>query len=161
MPLRRYAEGTNVAAENSQAEIRGLLAKHGVMHQAWAESPERAALQFVLFGLPYRFEVERPTEEEMRARYRAEGGYSPNNVAWEARVEGEWKRRWRARLLWLKATLEFAVGEGKEEVERMLLPYLSLPGGKTMSTWAAEQLPAAFRDGAMPPLQLTTKTKSK
>lgn len=72
----------------------------------------------------------------------------------EARAEAEWRRRWRARLLWLKATLEFAAGEGPEEVAAALMAHLVLPSGDTMQRWAARELPSAYRDGAMPPLLL-------
>jgi hypothetical protein len=143
----RYAEGTSVRVEQSQAEIRTLLSKHGVRHFAYGEDPDRAAIQFSLHGLPYRFEVLRPTIEDLRSRFRT-------NVDWTNRIEKEWRRRWRARLLWLKATLEFAADEGPDAVSEALLAYLVLPGGKTMGSWAEAQLPGAYREGAMPPLML-------
>lgn len=147
----RYAEGTNVSVDKTQNEIRALLAKHGVKHFAYAEEPTRAAIQFALHGLPYRFEVIRPTEAEVRAIY--SHLYSPQ-VDWAKRIEGEWRRRWRARLLWLKATLEFAADEGTDAVSQALLAYLVLPGGSTMGAWADKQLPDAYREGKMPPLML-------
>lgn len=155
--MRRYAEGTTVPAEQSQGEIRGLLAKHGVERFAMVDGPEGAAVQFVFGGLPYRFEVRKPTVEELQKEYAAEGGTGWGNVDWLGRVEREWKRRWRARVLWLKATLEFAAGEGPEEMERTLLPYLVLPGGGTLSAWTAQQLPGAYRNGSMPPLLLGSR----
>jgi hypothetical protein len=114
------------------------------------DGPEGAAVQFVHGGLTYRFEVRKPTVDELRDEYRREGGTGWGNVDWRGRVEREWKRRWRARVLWLKATLEFAAGEGAEEMERALLPYLVLPGGRTLATWTREQLPDGFRNGSMP-----------
>ena len=145
----RYAEGTSVSVERSQDEIRRLLAKHGVRHFAFAEMPERAAIQFSLHGLPYRFDVDRPTQQDLQGRYR-------DNRDWPGRIEKEWRRRWRARLLWLKATLEFAADEGPDAVAQSLLAYLVLPGGSTMGAWAERQLPEAYRDGSMPPLMLTS-----
>jgi hypothetical protein len=35
------------------------------------------------------------------------------------------------------------------------MAHLVLPNGTTMQTWAAKQLPDAYRDGVMPALQLT------
>lgn len=164
--MSRYAEGTTVAVAVSQAEIRTLLARHGCQHFATAEEPERAAIQFILGGLPYRFTVERADPDVLRQAYIDEQvakgrqhKYTIESRAsymdWPAKAEAEWKRRWRARLLWLKATLEFATGEGADEVAAALMAHLVLPNGSTMQTWAAKQLPAAFRDGVMPPLMLT------
>ena len=149
----RYAEGTSVSVERSQEEIRRLLAKHGVRHFAFAEMPERAAIQFTLHGLPYRFEVERPTIASLAGRYR-------DNRDWNGRIEREWRRRWRARLLWMKATLEFAADEGPDAVQQALLAHLVLPGGTTMGAWAEKQLPGAYADGRMPPLMLTSGEES-
>jgi hypothetical protein len=143
----RYAEGTSVRVEQSQTEIRALLSKHGVKHFAYAEEPTRAAIQFSLHGLPYRFEVVKPTISDIRSRFRT-------NAGWDDRIEKEWRRRWRARLLWLRATLEFAADEGPDAVSQALLAYLVLPGGTTMGQWADKQLPDAYRDGAMPPLMI-------
>lgn len=155
--MARYAEGTRVPVEVSQAEIRTLLARHGCKHFATAEEPDRAAIQFILNGLPYRFTVERISADQVAAEYQARrrSGMRYDLDDYGAKAEAEWRRRWRARLLWLKATLEFASGEGPDEVAAALMAHLVLPGGSTMQTWAAKQLPDAFANGVMPPLQLT------
>lgn len=36
MVTKRFAEGTTVSVESSRGEISGILAKHGVIRQAWA-----------------------------------------------------------------------------------------------------------------------------
>lgn len=155
--MARYAEGTTVEVVVTQGEIRTLLARHGCQHFATAEEPERAAIQFILNGLPYRFTVERTSAAEIKAAYHARRrpGQPYELRDYAAKAEGEWKRRWRARLLWLKATLEFASGEGPDEVAAALMAHLVLPGGSTMQSWAAKQLPDAYRDGVMPPLMLS------
>jgi hypothetical protein len=154
--VTRYAEGTTVPVEQSQAEIRSLLARHGCKHFATAEEPGRSAIQFVLNGLPYRFTVEHPTAGQMEEAYVAR---RRPGMRWELdyqrQAAAEWRRRWRARLLWLKATLEFASGEGADEVAAALMAHLVLPGGATMQTWAARELPGAYANGKMPVLQLT------
>jgi hypothetical protein len=164
--MARYAEGTRVDVEVSQAEIRSLLRRHGCEHFATADEPTRAAIQFILGGLPYRFTVERPDPAVLRAEYVEEAvgrgtqykstiENRASYIDWNVKAGGEWRRRWRARLLWLKATLEFATGEGADEVAQALLAHLVLPTGETMGGWTAKQLPDAFANGAMPPLQLT------
>jgi hypothetical protein len=162
--MARYAEGTTVPVEQSQAEIRGLLARHGVTAYGTAEGTGkdgtyRSAIQFVLNGLPYRFDVEKPDPELYRAEYertRQRGQPYAHSIDFNARATREWKRRWRARLLWLKATLEFASGEGDAEVERALLSYLVLPDSRTtMFEHAQRELPHAYAEGRMPALMLT------
>jgi hypothetical protein len=117
---RRYAEGTSVSAERSQDEIRSLLRKHGADRFAFAEAPEGAHIQFSLRGQQYRFTVDRPTTAD-----------APRGTqsTWRDR---EWRRRWRARLLWLKATLEFAADEDSDQLRTALLAYLLLKDGRTV-----------------------------
>lgn len=128
--MKRYAEGTAVSVESSRGEITGILTKHGVKRQAWASEPEGDMLQFELAGYQFRFTIPRPTVEDVKADYRARGGdwsrvYDPT-----AKVSAEWRRRWRANVLLLKAKLEFADGE-TSTVLRELLPYALLRDGRT------------------------------
>lgn len=133
MTLRRFAEGTTVTVESSRAEISGILTKHGVRRQAWASEPEGDTLQFELEGYQYRFRIERPTAKELWERWKADGKtpqalkYLPN----DAQVQAEWRRRWRANVLLLKAKLEFASGEASTVI-RELMPYALLKDGRTL-----------------------------
>ncbi len=131
MAVRRYAEGTKVSVESSRGEITGILAKHGVQRMGWMATPEGDELLFELGGGQYRLQIRRPTLEEVRARYVAEGGrwnlvYDP-----QAKVDAEWRRRWRANVLLLKAKLEF-IDAGDTTIERELLPYRVLTDGRTL-----------------------------
>jgi hypothetical protein len=121
---KRYAEGTSVSVESSRGEITGILAKHGVQRQAWASEPEGDMLQFELGGYNYRFRIARPTMDEMKKEY-------PNAYDWSAKIGHEWRRRWRANVLLLKAKLEFADGEAST-VMRELMPYALLKDGRTL-----------------------------
>lgn len=131
--VRRFAEGTTVTVEQSRGEISGILAKHGVARQAWASEPEGDMLQFELAGFTYRFKVARPTAKELHDRWKSDGKsavalrYLPN----ESQVQAEWRRRWRANVLLLKAKLEFASGEAST-VMRELMPYALLRDGRTL-----------------------------
>jgi hypothetical protein len=53
--------------------------------------------------------------------------YLPN----DAQVAAEWRRRWRANVLLLKAKLEFASGDAST-VTRELMPYAVLADGRTL-----------------------------
>lgn len=122
--MTRYAEGTSVSVQASMGEITGILTKHGVLRQMWATEPERDTLQFELNGQVYRFRIERPTVDDIYRMF-------PNHRDTDAKVAAEWRRRWRASVLLLKAKLEFADGE-TTTVSRELLPYAMLKDGRTL-----------------------------
>ena len=149
--MRRFAEGTTVSVEASRGEISGLLTKHGVIRQAWAQEPERDTLQFELQGHVYRFVMERPTTEGLHAQWIADGKpptttkYLPN----DNQVQAEWRRRWRANVLLLKAKLEFAEGDASTVI-RELMPYAVLVDGRTLEE--------AVLDGRAGPKLLAART---
>jgi len=137
--MSRYAEGTTVSVESSRGEITGILAKHGVQRMGWYTEPERDVLQFEIErdvlqfeieGRGYRLHIDRPTAAELREQRGREYTY-PDNVDWDKKAADEWRRRWRANVLLLKAKLEFADGE-TSTVERELMPYMLLKDGRTL-----------------------------
>lgn len=125
----KYAEGTKVPVESSRGEITGILAKHGVQRMGWQTGPEGDQLLFELNGNRYRFEIVKPTLEEVKADYVANGGRWNLVYDEDAKVAAEWRRRWRANVLLIKAKLEFADG-GDTSVEREFMPYLLVAGGR-------------------------------
>jgi hypothetical protein len=128
--MSRYAEGTKVSVESSRGELSGILAKHGVVRQGWFSEPEADTLQFELKGGSYRLTIIRPTLAEVRQMY-------PNAYDHNAKLDQEWRRRWRAHVLLLKAKLEFADGEASS-VARELLPYRMLASGITLEQAIAD-----------------------
>ena len=58
-------------------------------------------------------------------------------------MAAEWRRRWRANVLLLKAKLEFADGE-TSTVERELMPFLLTAGGQTLGDLIATEAGAAL-----------------
>jgi hypothetical protein len=128
---RRFAEGTDVSVERSRGEITGILTSHGVLRQAWASEPEGDTLQFELQNYTYRFKITRPTLAEVKAQHEADGHRWSLVYDQQAKVDAEWRRRWRANVLLLKAKLEFADGEAST-VLRELMPYALLKGGMTL-----------------------------
>lgn len=144
--MARYAEGTTVSTDKSLGEMRALLTKHDASHFAYGSGPDGDAIQFRLNGRMYRFDIQAvdPTEYTHDAR-----GYLRTDAQHKSMVEGEWRRRWRARLLWLKAQLEFAEGD-PEAMARNLLPDLVLPDGKTFFEYADPQIDAMYSLGTMP-----------
>jgi hypothetical protein len=128
---RRFAEGTDVSVDRSRGEITGILTAHGVQRQAWASDPEGDHLRFELAGFQYLFRIPRPSLEEVRAQWIADGRDWSRVFDPKAKVEAEWRRRWRANVLLLKAKLEFAEGEASTVV-RELMPYAVLRDGRTL-----------------------------
>ena len=146
--MGRYAEGTEVPVGRSIDQIRAILLGAGATHYAYGEGPDNAGVQFALGGLHYRFTVARPSWDDISDRYGA-----PGRVDQARAVDAEWRRRWRARHLWVKAQIEFAAVEPTAFAEAML-GFAVLPDGRTLGDWAKPQLASAYERGAMPPLLL-------
>lgn len=128
---RRYAEGTIVTVESSRGEITGILAKHGVARMGWTTEPEQDVLMFELGGGSYRFNIKRPTAQSLWEVWKADGRSQLKYLPNEAQVQAEWRRRWRANVLLLKAKLEF-IDSGDTTLDRELLPYRVLKNGSTI-----------------------------
>jgi len=130
MSPKRYAEGTQVSVESSRGEITGILAKHGVVSMMWGTEPMGDVLQFSLQGKSFRFVIAKPRPEEVRERDGGQYTY-PGNIDWVAKTAQEWKRRWRAHVLLLKAKLEFIEG-GDTTLEKEFMPYMLTSDGRTI-----------------------------
>src|SRR5262245_41391127 len=140
---RRYAEGTTVSVDSSRGQITGILTAHGVKRQAWASDEEKGdTLHFELAGYQFRFFIEKPTAQSLYDQWMRDG-HSTKWLPNDNQVAAEWRRRWRANVLLLKAKLEFAEGEAST-VLRELLPYAVLKDGRVL-----EQ---AILDGGTVPL---------
>lgn len=134
--MARYAEGTTVTVERSRGEISGILATHGVERMGWQTSPEGDELLFELAGHRFRFQIIKPTWADVERQLR-EDGRDPSRVYDpDAKVAAEWRRRWRANVLLLKAKLEF-IDSGDTTIERELLPYMLTSGGQTLGELVA------------------------
>lgn len=123
-----YAEGTTTSVESSRAEIAGILAKHGVLRQGFISEPEGDTLQFELDGHQFRLTIARPSMDEVKQVYAHL--YSPQ-VDWPAKLDAEWRRRWRANVLLLKAKLEFADGVTSTVTDE-LMPYMLVSPSTTL-----------------------------
>lgn len=127
----RYAEGTTVSVESSRGEISGILGKHQVTRQAWASEPDGDMVQFELDGNQYRLRIAKPTQAEIFKLF-------PNHRDTDAKLAAEWRRRWRATVLLLKAKLEFAAGDGPSTIANELMPYLLVGPNKTLGEVIAD-----------------------
>ncbi len=136
--MTRYAEGTKVEVSSSRGEISGILSKHGILRQGWWSEPNGDGVQFEYMGGVYRLSIPHPTVEEIRKRDSRNYSY-PTNIDWDAKTAQEWRRRWRATVLLLKAKLEFAADGDVTSLQRELLPYRLLQDGSTIEQAVAAQ----------------------
>ena len=113
--MARYAEGTTVDVSKTRGEMMELLSKHGATHFGFGTEPNGDVIVFRLFGFHYRFVIERADWTQVRKQLIADGRDPDRVMDPAAKVEGESRRRWRARLLYLKALLEFAQGDEDED----------------------------------------------
>ncbi len=140
--MARYAEGTAVTVDKSRGEISGILTAHGILRQGWWSEPSGDGVQFEYKGKVYRLTIPKPDADEMRKRDGKNYTY-PHNIDWDDKAAKEWRRRWRATVLLLKAKLEYAEDGDVTSLERELLPYMLLDDGRTMEQAVAARAAAA------------------
>ena len=140
---RKYAERTKVPVDRSKAEIEKLLKRYGAQQfvSAWCTKSSADLIGFTALaedGTPRQVRVHLPM---------------PNldDFANKSQRDREYRRRWRALVLVIKAKLE-AVESGISTLEREFMSDVVLPDGATVGEWAAKQLPKIYSSGKMPKL---------
>jgi hypothetical protein len=148
---RRYAEGTTVEAHQTKADIEGLVTRHGATGflSAWADEDGRKAslVQFRLRDRMLKYKVTFPTPAEIGAPH----GRLRNGAPLAPALEAEWRRRWRALFLIVKAKLEI-VASGDSTFDREFLADIMLPDGSTVGETALPGVEHAYASGQMPRL---------
>ena len=144
---RRFAEGTEVSADKSRAEIERLLIRHGAngFMSAWGDEGGKQVsfIQFTLLGRMLRYRVVRP--------HASHPDYQKATNPIRA-AEREFWRRWRALLLILKAKLEM-VASGDVEFDHEFMADIMLPDGKTVWYSMMPQIEKAYLTRNIPPQQ--------
>lgn len=145
-PRAKYAQGTEVPIERSQAEIRKLLEKNGVVSGFVAgEYNGIASLMFEMNGKRIRFTmgVPRVSDHDLRSK--------SDTQKW-AYVNAETRRLWRAMTLCIKAKCE-SVASGIEAFEDAFMAQTVMPSGETIGEWVRrEENQHVLESGKMPPL---------
>lgn len=139
-----YAEGTTVSVEQSRQEVMRLLERYGAEQFMFGQDGERTVFQFRMEGVYIKQSVARPDVEDFAV---TDCGRARTDAQIEQAVDREWRRRWRALVLILKAKLEI-VASGESTVVREFMPDILLTDGSTIEQRVAPQLAA----GAMPKL---------
>ena len=132
--MRRYASGTAVATERSQAEIKKTLQRYGADNVTIGESMAQgvALIQFLHRDLPCQIRVKLPKAQEERFHLTPSRGRRRTSEAARMAWQDECRRKWRVILLLIKAKLE-AIEEEVVSPREALLSWLLLPNGQNVS----------------------------
>jgi hypothetical protein len=151
---RRYAEGTEVTAEKSRAELETLLRKHGATEIGVYTSDERTIFLYRLRERMVRHTVEMPALVASKVpSYAAESQKRKAAEKAHRDRDAEWRRRWRALVLVVKAKLEI-IASGGSTFEREFLADVMLPNGETVGEAMIPRIAEAYVTGGMPPFLL-------
>lgn len=137
--MSKFAEGTEVTAERSKAEIERTLTRFGADQFMYGWRDTSAAIAFRAHGRHIRFLLPMPTDEDLR------GSRSKDAK------ERETRRRWRALALCIKAKLE-SVATGIETFEESFMAHVVMPNGQTLAEHAQPLIAKAYDTGQMPAL---------
>jgi hypothetical protein len=148
--VRRYAEGTEVSAEKSRAELESLLDKHGATEVMFHKDAERTTVVFRKNGVMVRLRVEYPKRDAFKKNPK---GWLRGDADITKHCEAEWRRLWRAQLLIVKAKLEM-IATGGSTFEREFLADMLLADGRTVVEVALPRIMESYETGAMPSLLL-------
>lgn len=142
----RYAEGTTVAAEKSQFEIKTLLSRYGCQGFMFGESPKVARIEFLAHERRVRFTLPMPDPNDKRFVKQRLRGYGIDaertRQAWEAEV----RRLWRCLLIAIKAKLE-VVESGMAIFEEEFLANIVLPDNRTAAEHVVPAIARAYASG--------------
>jgi hypothetical protein len=127
----KYAEGTTVAPDRSQAEILGTLRKYGAQGFGFGEEGNRAFVGFRFNNRNVQFTLTLPDSwQDKQFRLDGRGCLRPDSAR-KAAYEKEVARLWRCLALAIKAKLE-VVSSGIATFEEEFLAHIVLPGGETV-----------------------------
>ena len=136
-----YAEKTKVPIFRSQAELRRTLEKYGATAFAFAESKEKAMIQFEMAGKRIKFLLPLPIKHVTKNKK----GY----VMSEKDVEQASRSKWRSLTLAIKAKLE-CVDAGITTLEQEFMAHILLPNGNTVGEIMLPEIEASYKNGEMP-----------
>jgi len=141
----KYAEGTTVSPDRSQAEILSTLRRYGAQGFAFGEEDNRAFVGFRFADRNVRFDLVLPKHWSDSQFVFDGAGRIRNDTAKKSAFEKEIARLWRCLALAIKAKLE-VVESGIATFEEEFLAHIVLPGGRTVGSHVVPQLDS----GVMP-----------
>lgn len=148
--MSRYAEGTEVPAERSRAEIERIISRYGATRFAYGWDAGTIVIQFEMRDRRVLFRLALPDPDDRAFRLTSQGR-ARSESARQSAYEQAVRQRWRALALVIKAKLE-SVESGIESFEEAFLPQIVLPGGMTVGGFVVPQIAAAYERAALPAL---------
>jgi hypothetical protein len=145
----RFAEGTQVEPEQSQADIAKLVRRYGATGYMQGWEGDRAAVAFQSHGRRVRFELVLPSVED--PQFARDGrGTVRTTAKRQAARDQEVRRLWRALALAIKAKFE-VVESGIMEFEREFLANIVLADNRTVGEHVAPAIESSYASGTVPP----------
>lgn len=141
-----YAENTKVSVSRSQEEIRKILSKYKASAMAFAESKEKAMIQFEMNGKRVKFVLPLPVHGVEKIKVR-----NYLTLANEKQIEQMKRSKWRSLSLAIKAKLE-CVDAGITTLEQEFMAHILLPNGSTVGDVVMPEIEASYSSKQMPPL---------
>lgn len=142
--MRRHAEGTKVSIAQSRAAIEDLVTKSGATRFATGLEARRAWIGFEMNRRFVRFVLTLPARDEARFTEFFRGRVNPTtHRRTDSEVtrlhENECRRVWRSLLLSIRAKLT-AIDDGISTFDIEFMPYVVMPGGKTIGETILPQM---------------------
>lgn len=150
--MSKFAEGTEVSAEKSRAEIETLLRRYGADQfvSGWdagkAQIGFRVKERFVKFVLPLPDPSDKAFTHQSHHSWKVRSAESATK-AYEQAI----RQRWRALALVVKAKLE-AVETGITTFEEEFMAHIVMPDGKTVGEHARPWIEDAYNKKQVPAL---------
>ena len=147
----RYARGTRVSTDRSEAEIKRTIRRYGGDDIVTGMST-RLGMCFVQFthcDLPIEIRVPLPDYHSDRFWKTPSGKRRRTEEAARAEWEKACRQQWRVLLLLIKANLE-AVENEVLEAHEVWLPWLILPNGRTVIATIKPGMDRLLKSGELP-----------
>lgn len=148
--MSTYANQTTVTVDKSKQEIEQALRRYGAdrFAYAWDRDTNMAAVEFRLNGRTVRLPIRLPQLGDPKLMKTSSG--TRRRVSKDAALEQALRQKWRALLLYVKATLE-AIENDLVDVDEAFLYAVVLPNNQTVAQFYSPQIDAAVQRGLMPP----------
>jgi len=146
----KYARGTTVSVEKSQAEAQQILRRYGAKKFGVMEDEHSAYLMFEFKGMSIQISISLPNLARFQ---RTENGRSRTDRAAEEARAAAIRQRYRALILAVKAKLE-AVECGISTIEKEFMAFIVMPNGQQLYDLLEPELQKMVETGVMPKLLL-------
>lgn len=146
--MTKYAAKTGVPVARSRAEIEDTLKRYGAGAFMYGTRETNVVIGFEVNKRQIKMTMTMPALKEFERDGR---GAQRTTKALEKAHDQACRQRWRALALVVKAKLE-AVETGVATFEQEFLPYMVLPGGRTVAEELIPKLSAYYEEGKVPRL---------